>query len=701
MQKIPFKEKLKALWARFSEKRKNIWRKYRVNKIVFLILLIFTFAASSYLVFLAKTANVENLKAGLEQTSVIYDRYGDEAGELNSQKGTFVSIDQISANIQQAVVSTEDKRFYSHKGVDPIGIGRAAVGFVIHGGNIVGGGSTITQQLAKNAYLSLDQTMIRKAKELFLAFEIENKYTKDEILEMYLNNAYFGSGVWGVEDASQKYFGKSASEVSLSEAAVLAGTLKWPSYYNPIDGKDIDGEEVSKNRRDTVLQLMADNEVIDQATADAAMAEEIIVNDNYAAESSYNYPYYFDAVIDEAVNTYGLKEEDLLNRGYKIYTGLDQDYQTQMDEAYDNTVFPDLNGEGADPLQSASIALSPSTGDVLAVVGGTEYEGFRYYNRATQMKMAPGSTIKPLSVYTPALESGYEVDELLMDDDSLTYGDDGYSVQNYDKESLYDTLPMYQAIAESKNTSAVWLLDKLGIEKGIAKLKDFGITVGEEDNHLGAIALGGMSTGISPLQLASAYTTFANEGVRTEARFITKIVDATGAVIVDNTEPETEKVTTTEVADDMTSMLLGVYAEGGTGASAQPSNGSVIAGKTGTTELDRETGLIKSQWMVGYTPDIVVASWLGYDKTDGNNNLSNAGRTMANLFSDEMGGLLSISPQTDFTVVAAEEASVDTSAGNGLIEGLNEFFQGLDSFGQKVGEGSKKIFDWANDKIGQ
>ncbi|CZQ91914.1 transglycosylase [Trichococcus palustris] len=699
MQKIPFKEKLKALWVRFNEKRKNIWRKYRVNKIVVLILLIFTFASSSYLVFLAKTADVENLKAGLEQTSIVYDRYGNEAGELYSQKGTFVSIDQISANIQQAVVSTEDKRFYSHKGVDPIGIARAAVGFVIHGGNIVGGGSTITQQLAKNAYLSLDQTLIRKAKELFLAFEIENKYTKDEILEMYLNNAYFGSGVWGVEDASQKYFGKSASEVDLSEAAVLAGILKSPSYYNPIDGKDIDGKDVSKARRDTVLQLMADNKVIDQATADAAKAEKNVLKDTYAAESGYNYPYYFDAVIDEAINTYGLKEEDLLNRGYKIYTGLDQDYQMQMDDAYANASLP-AAADGT-PLQSASIALSPSTGDVLAVRGGTEYEGFRYYNRATQMKMAPGSTIKPLSVYTPALESGYKVDELLMDDDSLTYGDDAYSVQNYDKESLHGTVPMYQAIAESKNTSAVWLLDKLGIEKGIAKLNDFGITVGQEDNQLGAIALGGMSTGISPLQLASAYTTFANEGVRTKARFITKIVDATGAVIVDNTQPETKKVTTPEVADDMTSMLLGVYADGGTGASAQPSNGTVIAGKTGTTELDRETGLVKSQWMVGYTPDIVVASWLGYDKTDDTHNLSNAGRTMANLFSGEMGGMLSISPQTDFTVVAAKKASTDTTSGNGLIKGLNEFFQGLDSFGQKVGEGSKKIFDWANEKIGQ
>ncbi|MFZ2583370.1 MAG: transglycosylase domain-containing protein, partial [Trichococcus flocculiformis] len=247
MQNKPFKEILKAGWARFNEKRKNLWRKYRINKFIILFLLIGTLISSTYLVFLAKTANVENLKAGLEQTTVIYDRYGNEAGELYSQKGTFVTIDQISPNIQTAVVSTEDKRFYKHTGVDPIGIGRAAVGFVLNGGNIVGGGSTLTQQLAKNAYLTLDQTLIRKAKELFLAFEIESKYTKDEILEMYLNNAYFGSGVWGVEDASQKYFGKPASEVSLSEAAILAGILKSPSYYNPIDNK-----EASIARRNTV-----------------------------------------------------------------------------------------------------------------------------------------------------------------------------------------------------------------------------------------------------------------------------------------------------------------------------------------------------------------------------------------------------------------------------------------------------------------
>ena len=316
------------------------------------------------------------------------------------------------------------------------------------------------------------------------------------------------------------------------------------------------------------------------------------------------------------------------------------------------------------------------------------------------MPMAPGSTIKPLSVYTPALEAGYEVDAEVMDDDSLTYGDDDYSVWNYDQNSLYDTLPMYQALAESKNTSAVWLLDKLGIQRGISKLEDFGIPIGEADQNLGAIALGGMSTGVTPVQLASAYTTFVNEGVRTEARFITKIVDATGAVIVDNTNPETNRVTTAAVAEEMTSMLMGVYADGGTGASAQPSNGMVIAGKTGTTELDRETGYIKSQWMVGYTPDLVVATWLGYDETNEAHNLNNAGKTMANLYSAEMGALLSISPQTEFAVAAAEE-TYDAGIMNGLKNGLDEFMNEMGSFGQSIGEGSQKLFDWANEAFGQ
>lgn len=685
------KDKIKKWFKRQFVKVQNFWRRYRFNKLFILLGLIMVLVGSSYLVFLAKTADVENLKSGLQETTVVYDRYGEEAGELYSQKGSFVTIDEISSNIQMAVVSTEDKRFYSHKGVDPIGIGRAAVGFVMNRGNIVGGGSTITQQLAKNAYLSLDQTLIRKAKELFLSFEIEKQYNKDEILEMYLNNSYFGSGVWGVEDASQKYFGKSAADVTMAEGAVLAGVLKAPSYYNPLDNY-----EESIDRRDLILQLMVNNGIADQDVADASMAEGIYLSDQYSDNSNYQYPYYFDAIIDEAINLYGFEEEDILNRGYKIYTGLDQEYQIQMDQTYDDAYFVDA--EDGTLMQSASVALHPGTGDVLAIVGGRGEHVFRGFNRATQMRMPPGSTIKPLSVYTPALEKGYDVDSMVLDDDTLSYGENSdYSVKNYDDYSSGEEIPMYQAVAESKNTVAAYLLDKMGIQKGISKLKQFGISVKPEDEVLGAIALGAMD-GVSPLQMASAFGTFPNKGIHTEGRFITKIIDSTGAVVVDNTEPKTNRVTTPEVSEKMTSMLMEVYAPGGTGYGAQPYNGMLVAGKTGTSELDADNTINRSKWMIAYTPDMVVATWIGFDETDEVHNLNGIGMMFYNLFSAETGNLLNISPQTEFSIGgAADGGGQDVPTNKNWNNRLDNFIQGVDEFGQKMEDGSKKLFDWAKD----
>lgn len=684
--KEEWKAKIKKWYHQQRVNAKNYWRRYRINKLLILLSLLVVLFSSSYLVFLAKTADVENLKAGLAQTTLVYDRYGEEAGELYAQKGTFVSIDQISTNIQDAVISTEDKRFYSHNGFDPIGIGRAAVGYVINRGNIVGGGSTLTQQLAKNAYLTLDQTLIRKAKELFLAFEIEKQYEKSEILEMYLNNSYFGSGVWGVEDASWKYFGKPASDVTLAEGAVLAGILKAPSYYNPIDYY-----ENSIERRDLILQLMVDNGFTDQATADGAIAEGIYLADGYDNNDAYNYPYYFDAIIEEAVAEYDIDEEDLLNKGYKIYTGLDQQYQQQMDYTYETAYFKDA-ADGV-LMQSASVAIDPQSGDVMAIVGGRGEHTFRGFNRATQMKVPPASTIKPLSVYLPALENGYEVDSLIMDDDTIGYGEDkDYFVANYNFYSEYQGIPMHQALVESKNTVAAYLLDEMGIEKGVKQLQELGIKVREEDQtQLGDIALGGMD-GVSPLQMASAYATFANGGVQAKARFITKIVDATGAVIVDNTEPQTKRITSKEIADDMTSMMMGTYAPGGTGYGAQPYNGMLLAGKTGTSE--GEGGEFdRTKWMIGYTPDIAIATWIGFDQTDAEHNLSDTGTMFYDLFSMETGNLLSVSPQTEFTVAAVDEQTGATEGD--WSDSLGDFVNGLNRVGERVEEETRKFVDWA------
>lgn len=679
-------QKLKPYLVRFQLFFKRIWKKFHATKIMILVFLMVSLFSSGYLLYLAKTSNVSTLKAGLEQTTTVYDIDGDEAGTLYSHKGSFISLDNISPSIQATVISTEDKRFYDHKGFDVIGIARSAVGFVLNRGRISGGGSTISQQLAKNAYLTLDQTLIRKLKELFLAIEIEKQYTKNEILEMYLNNAYFGNGVWGVEDASHKYFGKDASDVSLTEAATIAGMLKAPTTYNPRDNM-----ENALSRRNTVLDLLIKNEGVSQEIGEAAKNESLQLEDNYQQTKGYQYPYYFDAVIEEAINKYGLNEEELLNKGYKIFTSLDQNYQSRMDRTYENDWLFSNASDGT-LLQSGSVAMDPKTGGVSAVVGGRGEHTFRGFNRATQIKRQPGSIMKPLAVYTPALESGYEIDSILKDE-KKSYGSDDYTPENYDYNYAGE-VPMYQALAQSLNAPAVWLLDQIGLEKGIKKVEKFGIPVQEKDKYLG-LALGGTTGGVSPLQMASAYTVFSNAGLRSEGFFITKIVDATGAIIVDNTEHKTKKVTSPEIAEKMTSMLLGVFTNG-TASSNAPS-GYKIAGKTGSTEVSfNESGGTTDQWTVGYTPDIVVATWIGFDETDENHYMETGSSTgVGPLFKLQMENILPKTPQTAFGTTSAEKI-VGSQAENNSSQWQEDFQKNVNQWGEQF----KKGLDQLKDKTG-
>ena len=446
-QKIPSRHEIKEEITPNEKWYKKIWnhpwfqkfrkflKKYHVIKLFFTIFLTITAFFLIYLVYGAKTADVSGLRAGMIQETVIYDEEGQEAGALNISKAEYVPLKDISTYMKDAVLSTEDKRFYDHKGFDPIGILRAFAGVIIHRGNIVGGGSTLTQQLAKNAFLTLDQTLMRKAKELFLSFEIEKHYTKDQIFEMYLNNAYFGNGAYGIENAARRYFGKSAADLALSESAILAGSLKAPSYYNPIDNYD-----ATINRRATVLNLMVKNGKISEQDANIASESEISLVDNYVANSRYRYPYYFDAVINEITQNYGIKEEDLFNKGYRIYTGLNQKLQADMEETFGNTQLYPTYDDGT-KAQAASIAMEPQTGNVLAVVGG-RIDGvgkhtFRGFNRATQMKVQPGSTFKPLAVYTLALEEGYEPNSTLVDE-KRSYGPEKYTPENWNHQNNKD-----------------------------------------------------------------------------------------------------------------------------------------------------------------------------------------------------------------------------------------------------------------------
>ena len=651
---------------------RRFWRRFHLTKILLIIGLGFSLLTGGYLFYLAKTTNVKDLQNALKATTIIYDKNGDQAGSLTGQKGTYVELDAISENLQNAVVATEDRSFYKNSGIN---YGRFFLAILTLGRS--GGGSTITQQLAKNAFLSQDQTVERKAKEFFLALEINKKYSKKEILTMYLNNAYFGNGVWGIEDASKKYFGVSASQLSLDQSAVLAGMLKGPEIYNPLYSV-----ENATNRRNTVLQNMVAAGYIDQATADQSAAVDIhgqLVDAYEGKSEDYRYPSYFDAVINEAVNKYGLTEEDIVKNGYRIYTELDQNYQASMQVIYDNTALFPVAEDGT-RAESGSVALDPKTGGVRALVGrvgSDENPGFRTYNYATQAARSPGSTIKPLVVYSPAVAEGWSTNKEL-DNSTTQYG--SYEVNNYAGIQSSPTVPMYQALAESLNLPAVATANDLGLDTVFEYGKKFGLNMDKVEKSL-AVALGaGVTT--NPMQMAQAYGTFANGGVMNDAHLITKIENASGQVVKSHSQKST-RVLSGSTTDKMTNMMLGTFSNG-TGVNAAP-YGYTMAGKTGTTETSFNKDLSGDQWVIGYTPDVVISQWLGFPTTDEGHYLtdSSAG-TASEIFRNVANSVLPYTDGTQFdsvknsyaengiAPVGEENTETDTKEDKGFFEEVKE-----------------------------
>ena len=651
---------------------RRFWRRFHLTKILLIIGLGFSLLTGGYLFYLAKTTNVKDLQSALKATTIIYDKNGDQAGSLTGQKGTYVELDAISENLQNAVVATEDRSFYKNSGIN---YGRFFLAILTLGRS--GGGSTITQQLAKNAYLSQDQTVERKAKEFFLALEINKKYSKKEILTMYLNNAYFGNGVWGIEDASKKYFGVSASQLSLDQSAVLAGMLKGPEIYNPLYSV-----ENATNRRNTVLQNMVAAGYIDQKTADQSAAVDIhgqLVDAYEGKSEDYRYPSYFDAVINEAVNEYGLTEEDIVKNGYRIYTELDQNYQASMQVIYDNTALFPVAEDGT-RAESGSVALDPKTGGVRALVGrvgSDQNPGFRTYNYATQAARSPGSTIKPLVVYSPAVAEGWSTNKEL-DNSTTQYG--SYEVNNYAGIQSSPTVPMYQALAESLNLPAVATANELGLDTVFEYGKKFGLNMDKVDKSL-AVALGaGVTT--NPMQMAQAYGTFANGGVMNDAHLITKIENASGQVVKSHSQKST-RVLSGSTTDKMTNMMLGTFSNG-TGVNAAP-YGYTMAGKTGTTETSFNKDLSGDQWVIGYTPDVVISQWLGFPTTDEGHYLtdSSAG-TASEIFRNVASSVLPYTDGTQFdsvknsyaengiAPVGEETTETDSKKDKGFFEDVKE-----------------------------
>lgn len=616
---------------------RRFWRRYRIGKLLFIALMAFILIFGSYLFYLSKTATVSDLQSALKTTTTIYDKNKEYAGKLSGQKGTYVELNAISDHLKNAVIATEDRTFYENNGVNfkRFFLAVATLGKF-------GGGSTITQQLAKNAYLSQGQTIKRKAREFFLALELTKKYSKAEILTMYLNNSYFGNGVWGVEDASRKYFGTSAANLTVDEAATLAGMLKGPEVYNPYYSV-----ENATNRRDTVLAAMVDAGKLtkSQAKEAASIGMKNRLADTYAGKiNDYRYPSYFDAVVNEAIDTYGISEKDIVNNGYKIYTALDQNYQSGMQKTFDDTsLFPvsDYDGQSA---QGASVALDPKTGGVRGLVGrvqSTKDAQFRSFNYATQSKRSPASTIKPLVVYSPAIASGWSIDKELP---NKVQDFHGYKPSNYGGIET-ESIPMYQALANSYNIPAVYTLDKLGINKAFTYGRKFGLNMSSANKELG-VALGGSVT-TNPLEMAQAYSTFANDGIMHRAHLITRIETANGKLVKQFTD-KPKRVISRSVASKMTSMMLGTFSNG-TAINANV-YGYTMAGKTGTTETDFNPNLSGDQWVVGYTPDVVISQWVGFKKTDKHHYLtdSSAG-TASNIFSTQASYILPYTKGSSFT----------------------------------------------------
>lgn len=626
----------RAKWWRFSG-----WRWVAV------LVLTVTLVGCVKLTYMAKTTNVTGLEKKLQRSTTIYDSSGTKAGYLYAQKGTWVAFNKISPNVVNALLATEDRNFYHEYGFSVSGIARAALSNLknrlLGHTNITGGGSTITQQLVKNAFLSQEQTMGRKAKEVFLAVQVENTYSKKQILTMYLNNAYFGNGVWGIQDAAKRYFGTTAKKLTVTQAAMLVGMLSSPEGYNPISHKT-----AAKKRRNIVLQMMVADKKLSQSKANRLKKTAIKTKNTYKYKSGYRYPYYFDAVIQEAMSRYHLSEKDILNGGYKIYTTLNQKYQQQLQQKFANSSLFPTSISSSVKGQGASIAIDPNTGGVAAVVGGRSGSHvFLGYNRASQLQRSPGSTIKPLAVYTPAIEKGYSPTSLVQDK-LQSYGKNKYRPHNWN--NVYSgSLPMYEALALSKNTSAVWLLNKIGVSTGYKSAQRFGLKLSKSDKNL-SLALGGLTNGVSPQTMAAAYVAFANGGTYYHPYYITKIVAADGKVVATH-KTSKKKIISKTTANKMTAMMLDVYKSSGTGATAAPS-GYTIAGKTGSTQAAK-TSQNTDEWYIGYTRDVVVATWVGYDSSK----YATTAGSGATLFKEEMEGILPNTKQTSFEVSAASSGA--------------------------------------------
>ena len=618
-----------------QRKKTPLWKKLFMALVVIMVICV-AGAGAGFLLSITGTLPDVSQTLSPAASSQIYDCKGRLITTVHAEQNRLpVKLADTPKDLQNAFIAAEDIRFYKHHGIDPIGIARAVVSNIRHRDATGQGGSTITQQLARNAFLTQEQTLKRKLLEAVLAVEIENKYTKAEILEMYMNQIYFGQGAYGVQTASHVYFGKDVKDLNLAQCAMLAGLPNSPNYYSPFHNL-----QAAKYRQGVVLDQMAKYGYISQEQANEAKAQDLgLVKPGSNQDNNKLASYFVNYVVQQVSDKYD--SSAIYKEGLKIYTTLDLDMQKDAE----NAVNKDLpkgtkNAKGITQPQGALLAIETKTGDVKAMVGG---RGEDQFNRATQMYRQPGSAFKPFT-YVTALEKGMSPN-MMLDNSAVSFAG-GWSPKNYG-HTTGGPVTVTEALVKSMNIPTINLANKVGMSNviktaekcGISSLVDSGKY---SDNNLSA-SIGGLSKGVSLWDMAQAYSVFANNGQLIKPRVILKIEDRNGNILEDHTgESDAEQVLDANAVARLNVMLQQAVMRG-TGRNAY--FGRPVAGKTGTTNGAHDA------WFVGYTPNMVTAVWIGDDTS------TNAGYTggtiPATIFRDFMSQATASQSASSFNIPAS------------------------------------------------
>ena len=609
------------------------------------VLLVFVVLGIGTIGFLAATVvGMGDLpEAQTPLTSTFYDRHGEVISTRFEQNRFEVSLDELPSYIPEAFIAIEDHRFYQHFGLDLQGLLRALYRN-LREGRVVEGGSTITQQLARNLFLTHERTLSRKIQEMLLTLQLERKYSKEEILEKYLNTIYFGHAAYGIEAAARTYFAKSAKDLTLAEAALLAAIPRGPSVYSPYLSEET--RKAAFKRQEAILTRMVEENYITEEEKNEALQAELVFSGRESLRSAHRFAAYFiDYLIMHEImpklESYTDDPRIIYRGGLHIYTTLDKKMQQIAEEVFANPNYLPAsitNDEGQEvPLQAALVALDPQDGSVLAFMGGRDFQTSQF-NRAVN-KRSPGSSFKPFT-FAAALENGFTA-ATVRESVPVSFpipGAEPYEPTEYGGR-FYGSLRLRETIARSSNIVAVKINDEIGPEKTVEMAKRLGI----ESPMQEVLSLPLGSSEVTPLEMAVAYAAFANEGVRVQPRFITRITDTDGRVLYEAPPPERTAVLDPQIAYLMTDMMKSVLGPEGTASSLGQILQRPAAAKTGTSQDHRDS------YTVGYTPELVVAVWVGND-----NNLSlgwgqtgsvRAGQIWANF----LRLALKDTPPTDFT----------------------------------------------------